>query len=306
MVGSGRTDVESRTTFALGQWSKCASRAMPFAVAWLASTTAFAQAAAVSAGGAGQTAELAATPNVEASTPNDAVQATGGSDPAAPSATATPPVSEGATGDGSTAAASPVEIQPQQDPLPNAKPAAGTAPTSPRVQGPRVIHQSSTADNDVSAPSAEQISAPDRESGYGLTIAAVDLTNVGVHLLAAAAFHHSDRFDEIWPYTFAGGYLLGGPIVHAAHGRAARVGHSLGVRVVVPLTFALIGGLFIPSDEGVAIVDGVGLVSAMVFDAAVLGRGNIVGVQDGRNAPSIRPWVEPRVGRTGVYASWAF
>jgi hypothetical protein len=306
MVGSGRTDVESRTPFALGQLSKCASRVAPFAVVCLASTMSFAQAAAVSVGGAGQTAELAPTANPDVSSSNDAVGATGGSDPEAPSATATPPVSAGATGDGSTAAASPGEIQPQPDPLPNAKPAAGTAPTSPRVLGPRVIHQSSTADADASVPNEAQISAPVREPGYGLTIAAVDLTNVGIHLLAAAAFHHSDRFDGIWPYTFAGGYLLGGPIVHAAYGRAARVGHSLGVRVVVPLTFALIGGLFIPSEEGVAIVDGVGLVSAMVFDAAVLGRGNIVGVKDGRNVPSIRPWVEPRVGRTGVYASWAF
>jgi hypothetical protein len=132
------------------------------------------------------------------------------------------------------------------------------------------------------------------------------LTNINVHLLAATAFHHSERFDGIWPYTFAGGYLLGGPIVHAAHGRAARAGHSLGVRVAVPIAFALIGPLIMPSDEAIAILNGVGLVSAMVFDAVVLGRGNIVGVKDGRNVPSIRPWVEPRAGRTGVHASWAF
>ena len=80
-------------------------------------------------------------------------------------------------------------------------------------------------------------------------------------------------------------YALGGPIVHAANGKWAQAGESLGVRLVVPLIGAAIGceatgGTSRSRDDdddsgcwlGLPIGLAAGMVIAQVFDAAYLSR----------------------------------
>lgn len=79
-------------------------------------------------------------------------------------------------------------------------------------------------------------------------------------------------------------YALGAPIVHAAHGKWARAGESLGVRLAVPLVGAAIGceatgGTSRSHDDddggcwlGLPIGLAAGIVIAQIFDAAYLSR----------------------------------
>lgn len=80
------------------------------------------------------------------------------------------------------------------------------------------------------------------------------------------------------------GYALGPPIVHAAYGKWARAGQSLGVRLLLPLVGGAIGceatggtnrrhgededGCWLGAPIGVA----AGMVIAQIFDAAYLSR----------------------------------
>ncbi len=81
------------------------------------------------------------------------------------------------------------------------------------------------------------------------------------------------------------GYALGAPIVHAAYGKWARAGQSLGVRLAVPLVGAAIGceaagGTSRTSDDdddggcwlGLPIGLAAGMVVAQIIDAAYLSR----------------------------------
>jgi hypothetical protein len=87
-----------------------------------------------------------------------------------------------------------------------------------------------------------------------------------------------------------GGYVLGGPIVHLAHGRAKTAGASLGLRVLTPLALAaLFGGVATavgahcrsddeecssPDTRGLAIIAGgfLGVVATPFLDATLLAR----------------------------------
>ena len=76
------------------------------------------------------------------------------------------------------------------------------------------------------------------------------------------------------------GYALGAPIVHAAYGKWARAGQSLGVRLGLPLVGAAIGcglhsGQRGEDDEELscwpgALASGVAVVAGVIIDYAVL------------------------------------
>lgn len=82
-----------------------------------------------------------------------------------------------------------------------------------------------------------------------------------------------------------GGYLVCAPIVHAANGQGLKALASLGLRVGGPVVFAIAGGLIEAGATdcrsycglGGGIVGfGVGIVTAMVIDSAVLARKDVV------------------------------
>lgn len=121
----------------------------------------------------------------------------------------------------------------------------------------------------------------------------------------------------IVPVGGAGGYLLGGPIVHIAHGRPATAAASLGVRIGAPLlgwftgkalaahecsscSSRLVGGIY-----GV-IGAGLGATAAVAIDAAVLGRKRAP-IEQPRKTASVLPSAGPRREGgfdVGVVGTW--
>ena len=116
------------------------------------------------------------------------------------------------------------------------------------------------------------------------------------------------------PWVFMGGYTLGGPIVHWAHGNVLKGFGSLGIRVVAPL---LVGAVYSAAsaanqnqprtghegEETVSVAILAGGLAAIAFDAAFLARSE----DTVDPAPPPRPSmlkVEPRVSasRGGAYA----
>jgi hypothetical protein len=119
-------------------------------------------------------------------------------------------------------------------------------------------------------------------------------------------------------------YLLGGPIVHAIHGRYATAGIDLGIRVAAPLASALVGagigaalGVGLTSGGGDSSEDaaigavvgavigfGVGIPAAIAVDAAVLSREPVAAPRPSgfQWAPSVRPTKNgANVGVMGVF-----
>jgi hypothetical protein len=66
------------------------------------------------------------------------------------------------------------------------------------------------------------------------------------------------------------GYALGGPIIHAAHGRWDKAGYSLGLRVV-PVAAAIGMGEVLGAGDGAPFLVTGTAVTAMVLDSALLG-----------------------------------
>jgi hypothetical protein len=111
---------------------------------------------------------------------------------------------------------------------------------------------------------------------YGWQIILTDAAVTGLYALAI-------RTDDGAPAAIASlGYLMGAPLVHAAHGQGGRGGASLVLRIAIPLT-GILSGIAIgkwtdqPSsnDEIAPLVDGilgglVGMVTASIIDATVL------------------------------------
>jgi hypothetical protein len=90
--------------------------------------------------------------------------------------------------------------------------------------------------------------------------------------------------------VFLGGYLLGGPIVHAAHGSPGRALGSLGLRVGLPLA----GGVIVGATAGDAGLEEValgllaGMVTASVVDATVLARKEVASEKERRDPALLR------------------
>lgn len=102
-----------------------------------------------------------------------------------------------------------------------------------------------------------------RRHWYGGTILAVDLAAL---TLGIAAVAHPDASA---PLAIAGSatYLLGGPIVHAVHGRTGTAFGSLGLRVGVPIASAGVGAVVGAAAQGDCSGDwcGIGAVVGGVF-----------------------------------------
>ncbi len=108
---------------------------------------------------------------------------------------------------------------------------------------------------------------PDARHWYGWETLTVDAVSIAAMPLAGVG---------------VGGYLLGAPIVHAAHDRWGAAATSLGMRVALPIAGAYAGVALAncpknTQDEGMcglgeALVGlGLGMLTAIVIDAAVLG-----------------------------------
>jgi len=118
------------------------------------------------------------------------------------------------------------------------------------------------------------------EKWYGYQVAAPDAVGWGFVLVGAGS--------ETWGAVAlgVGGIVLGGPIVHAAHGHWGRAGASLGLRIGAPLVGATLGGgLGLAASSGgkdaldaivTAIIGaGVGYVAAAAIDIIYLAREDV-------------------------------
>lgn len=132
-------------------------------------------------------------------------------------------------------------------------PAAPAASPTPAVSPPTAVTPSP-----VAAP-APAYAPPIRRkvsTWYGWQTLIVDGSVV---LASAVVGPTSDSFSAT-SALFLGGYLLGGPIVHFAHGEVGKGFGSLGLRVVLPLAGGVTGGLI-----GVSTSDGDGFAALGSF-----------------------------------------
>jgi hypothetical protein len=171
------------------------------------------------------------------------------------------------------------------DPAPVPEPAAPDmapmdppAAPPPAVASPMIMPPSSVA---VTPPPLEAPREAETEPSYRWQIAVADASSL------ALLFTVTDRG------ALGGGllYLLGGPVIHLAHGEAGRAVGSLGLRVALPIAGAFVGGAlwwngqdarckngdpdFCSDDEfnvGALYGLGLGFLGAMVIDTAVLAR----------------------------------
>ncbi|MGC4065235.1 MAG: hypothetical protein QM784_11425 [Polyangiaceae bacterium] len=142
-----------------------------------------------------------------------------------------------------------------------------------------------------------------RLAGYGWQIALGDATNLAVHLIAVAATEQN-FFDGPMPYTFFGTYLAVGPLIHVAHGRTNRAGHSLGLRATTPIALGLLGMLISPNHApwfGAA-----GMVGSAAVDAISFGRGDYAGMSMDNQGRAIYPWIQRETRTAGVRMAWSF
>lgn len=122
-------------------------------------------------------------------------------------------------------------------------------------------------------------SPPRVKRWYGAYTLATD----GASLVLAVAGGVLDREGEGLVMAGLGGYLVGGPIVHLAHGNPGRSLLSLGTRAGLPVTVAFLGvaaencggrGDF--CGLGGAIIGfGLGMVAAVAIDAAAIARDEV-------------------------------
>jgi hypothetical protein len=156
-----------------------------------------------------------------------------------------------------------------------------------------------------SGPLEAPIDPFQRKRGYGWQLAVADAANLSVHLVAGFA-NDKKWIDGPIPYTFIGTYVLSGPIVHLANGRLSQAGKSLGVRMVTPLVFGLLGSLVSTSEKAVAGTILTGMAAGAVFDAWVLGRGDYVGVQTSRRGLTLSPWLHRDNRAVGAQMTWVY
>jgi hypothetical protein len=192
------------------------------------------------------------------------------------------------------ALAEPALAEPAQAPV-AAPPTAVEAPqqpVAPQQQRPpaRFGWAPVVAPPDASLPRAKR--------WYGAYTLATDGAAVALALGGAAL----DRDGELLLAASVGAYLVGGPIVHLAHGNPGRSLLSLGTRAGLPVTLAFLGvaaegcgdgGGDFCGYGGALIGFGVGLVGAVVIDAAVIARDEV------EPTPAIAPALS--VSREGAW-----
>jgi hypothetical protein len=122
-------------------------------------------------------------------------------------------------------------------------------------------------------PPAPEIAPEIEIADYRWQVAAADVVSV------ALALSQSGAGIRLGGLT----YVLGGPIIHAVHGQGGRMGVSLAMRVGLPIALAFAGAGLAhhdcsPGDDdcddgslgGAILGFGVGIVTAMVVDSAVI------------------------------------
>lgn len=167
--------------------------------------------------------------------------------------------------------------------LPNSKSAPetsvrrqGAAPDAGSTQLDAPEQQGTTAQPSTSALAhPSRPSVRERPVWYGWQTLVAD----GAALVTGIAGAHFS--SEELGYLTAGGYVLGGPIVHLTRENFGRAGASLALRVGLPLTFASVGAAAANcegSEElfcgiGEVVIGGlIGVTTAIALDAAVLAR----------------------------------
>jgi hypothetical protein len=139
--------------------------------------------------------------------------------------------------------------------------------------------------------------APTREVWYGWQTLSTDVASVALGI----GVGQSD--GSAGGYTFLGGYLLGGPLVHLFHEQYGKAGTSFGLRVGLPLVLGLGGAMmgestckdknvycstFMGSVGGVLGVFG-GILGASLADMAFLARKSEPVQQEARWTPILAP-----------------
>ena len=147
-----------------------------------------------------------------------------------------------------------------------------------------------------------------------------------IALFGLAATSDSNGATQLFAYSGLGTFALGGPIVHAAHGRWGIAGADLGLRVGGVMAGFLIGGMVGAASSPPCVVDDgasgsggfcalngeaegafigtmVGAVAAAAIDASVLARRKVrISDDDARtSAFTWTPTITP--GRSGASAS---
>jgi hypothetical protein len=138
-------------------------------------------------------------------------------------------------------------------------------------------------------------------SWYGSQTLATDAAAFALLVSAAIAVaQKNDMAGEALVYTSLGSYVVGGPIVHAAHGNWGRAFGSFGLRVAAPILGAFLGAALENCSGGdfCGVAGGVvgfavGAGTAIALDAAVIARESV----------SVGPAVTPVVV-TGKDGTW--
>jgi hypothetical protein len=191
-----------------------------------------------------------------------------------------------------------------REPLaPLERPAAAPAETAnAAVAGPRGAFVVRGADH-VAAREA----GPQRR-WYGWQTLLVDaIPTIG--LLAMASSRRSSGDELLGPITAT--FILGGPIVHAAHGHIGKAVLSLGVRSAGPLLIGIAAsGTHNGSDNqwvALGVLGVLAIPAAIIIDASAIAREDV----PRSDASLLRrvaaaPWVDPKRGAAGVSASLSF
>jgi len=178
-------------------------------------------------------------------------------------------------------------------PVPANEPSQSAA-TLPAAQGPPAADRS---------PSG----SPTRR-WYGWQPLVIDGALLVGLVAVASNQRHSDSDNFLIPFTTA--YILGGPIVHAAHGHVGKAVLSLGIRSIGPIFIALGTTNNSSGNEsaiGLAVLGVLAIPTAIAVDAAAIAREDVNGEDASLlHRMAAAPWFDPKRGAAGLAASLAF
>jgi hypothetical protein len=174
--------------------------------------------------------------------------------------------------------------------------------------GPRVASAQEAlraAPDDEAPPNEESVAVRSRPAQwYGWQILLADTGVAGTVALAGAT--SSSAASGLLEGTAIVGYLVDGPLIHAAHHQGAKVGYSLALRLLLPVAGVGIGVAAASGDAqsnapfsfqplvDAVIGFGVGMIAAAVVDGVALGWGPPSRGDSARVIP-LRPHLVPSI-----------